>query len=132
MRVTGFFVLIGAIALVLSACSGSSGPGVSSGDDLANGRAKFIEAGCGGCHTLAAGGSQAVGTTGPNLDDAFRGSREQGFEESTFEQIVREQIAFPGLGSVMQPDLVEGEDADDVANFVAHCAANTEAEECPE
>lgn len=122
-------LLLGA-ALLATACGGGDGPGVSQGDDLANGRDKFLAAGCGGCHTLEAAGPQASGTIGPNLDDAFRGAREQGFDESTFEQVVRSQIAYPGLNSVMQPDLVTGEDADDVAFFVAQCAANRDEPQC--
>jgi mono/diheme cytochrome c family protein len=119
-------VLVGAL-LILAGC-GSSGGGVSRGNDLAQGRTLFNDAGCGGCHTLAAAGSS--GTTGPNLDDAFRGARTQGFEEITFEQVVREQIAFPGVDSVMQPDLVKGEDAANVAYFVARCAANSDDAAC--
>jgi mono/diheme cytochrome c family protein len=111
--------LLGA-ALLVAACGGGDGPGVSHGDDLANGRAKFIEAGCGACHTLAAAPSN--GTVGPNLDTAFVSARDSEFEESTFEQVVRSQIAYPGLDSQMQPDLVKGADADDVAFFVAQCA----------
>ena len=122
--------VIGAILLVLAACGGTSGPGVSSGGSLDNGRTIFNEGwngrqSCATCHTLEAAGPTAIGKVGPNLDDAFRGSREQGFEESTFQQVVRQQIAYPGIGLSMPADLVEGQDADDVAHFVAHCAANT-------
>jgi mono/diheme cytochrome c family protein len=120
-------LLLGAV-LIATGCGGGDGPGVSHGTDLANGRQQFLDAGCGGCHTLAAAGS--TGTVGPNLDDAFRGAREQGFEESTFEQVVRSQIAFPGLDSVMTPNLVTGKNADDVAFFVAQCAANPDDSQC--
>ena len=113
-------------ALAIAGC-GSSGPSVSEGTDLANGREIFIQGwngqqSCASCHTMEAAGS--TGTIGPNLDWAFAGAREQGFEESTFEQVVREQIAYPGIDLGMPADLVEGEDADDVAHFVARCAAN--------
>ncbi len=106
--------------LGLGACGGGDTPGVSQGTDLANGREHFVEE-CASCHTLEAAGPG--GSIGPNLDDAFSASREQGFEESTFEQVVRSQISYPGVDSVMQPDLVTGQDADDVAYFVAQCAA---------
>jgi cbb3-type cytochrome c oxidase subunit III len=106
--------------LGLAACGGGDPPGVSQGTDLANGREQFVEE-CASCHSLEAAGPG--GSIGPNLDNAFRGSREQGFEESTFEQVVRSQIAYPGIDSVMPPDLVTGKDADDVAFFVAQCAA---------
>ena len=36
--------------------------------EAADGKAIFAEAGCGGCHTLAAAG--VSGTVGPNLDEA--------------------------------------------------------------
>lgn len=128
MRLAPLAALLGAV-LVLAGC-GSSGGGISRGDDLGNGRALFNDpgVGCGGCHTLAAAGS--TGAVGPNLDDAFRGAREQGFEEITFEQVVREQIAYPGVDSAMQPDLVTGEDAADVAYFIARCAANADDPAC--
>jgi mono/diheme cytochrome c family protein len=72
----------------------------------------------------------SVGTQGPDLDVGFGPSREQGFEESTFQQIVREQIAFPGIDSPMPPNLVEGEDADNVSYFVAQCAGNPGDAQC--
>jgi cbb3-type cytochrome c oxidase subunit III len=119
-------------ALAIAGC-GSSGPSVSAGSDLGNGREIFNqgwngEQSCASCHTLKAAGSK--GTIGPDLDQAFAGAREQGFEESTFEQVVREQIAYPGIGLGMPADLVEGEDADDVAYFVAECAANADDPVC--
>jgi mono/diheme cytochrome c family protein len=114
--------------LFIAACGGGDGPGVTQGTDLANGQAQFIAAGCGGCHALAAAGTN--GTIGPNLDDAFSASREDDFEESTFEQVVRSQIAYPGIDSVMTPDLVTGKNADDVAYFVAQCAGNPDDAQC--
>lgn len=134
MRVAGLLILAGVLALVLAAC-GSSGPGVSHGEDLSKGRDLFLngdggegEPTCGSCHTLAAAGSSGI--AGPSLDDAFRGSREDGFEESTFEQVVREQIANPGIGLGMPADLLLGSDADNVAYFVARCAANEKDPAC--
>lgn len=129
MRAALCIALIGA-ALVVAACGGG---GVSKGTDLANGRNLFIKGAngkpaCGSCHTLAAAGT--TGTLGPNLDDAFRADREQGFKESTVEQVVREQIRLPALGSAMPPNLVTGTDADDVAYFVAHCAGNPDNPDC--
>ncbi len=122
-------LLLGLVAVVLAAGCGGSG-GVSEGNDLAQGRALFNDpdVGCGTCHTLAAAPSS--GTVGPNLDDAFASARDQGFDETTFEQIVREQIRIPGIGSQMPADLVTGEDADNVAYFVAQCAGNPGADEC--
>ena len=122
-------LLAGAV-LALTACGGGDNPGVSEGGDLGHGRDLFIQAGCGSCHTMEAAGPQAVGTTGPNLDTAFAASREQDFAESTFQQVVRTQIAFPALDSAMPPDLVTGQDADDVSYFVAQCAGNPTDAQC--
>jgi mono/diheme cytochrome c family protein len=124
-------LLVLAALLAASGCGG----GVSEGTNLDNGRQLFLngdgdpgDATCASCHTLAAAGS--TGTVGPNLDDAFRAARAEGFEESTFEQVVREQIALPGIGLGMPADLLEGADADDVAFFVARCAANPDEPAC--
>jgi mono/diheme cytochrome c family protein len=125
-----FVVLVGLLAgatFLLAACGGGDSPGVVEGGDLAQGREAFV-ASCGGCHEMVAAGTQ--GTQGPNLDVAFGPSREQGFDESTFQQVVRSQIAYPGIGSSMPPDLVTGQDADNVSYFVAQCAGNDEDSQC--
>src|SRR5205814_5792801 len=57
---------------------------------------------------------------GPNLDDAFKGSRLQGYKNSTIEQVVRDQIEL--ATGQMPPNLVKGADADDVAAYVAGVA----------
>jgi cytochrome c6 len=43
-------------------------PAAAAGNGAVSGSAVFASAGCGGCHTFAAGGSS--GAVGPNLDDA--------------------------------------------------------------
>ena len=68
------------------------------------------------------------GVIGPNLDDAFRQSRADGLGERTIESVVRGQIAYPVEDPVsgspgMPADIVTGEDADDVAAYVASVAA---------
>lgn len=112
-----------ALAVAVAGCGGNLGGGglVSQGGDTSNGKRLFLER-CASCHTLADAGSQ--GTVGPNLDDAFAASRAQGFEESTFVEVVRWQIAYPGIGLGMPADLVTGKDADDVASYVARYAGN--------
>ena len=72
------------------------------------------------CHTLADAKSQ--GTIGPNLDDAFSSDRSQGFSEQTMRDLVRGQIAYPE--KPMPANLVRGDDADDVAMYVAKCSGN--------
>jgi mono/diheme cytochrome c family protein len=101
-----------------------------SGTNVVNGKEKFVEH-CSRCHVLARAG--ATGVTGPNLDQAFQRARQDGFGESTFEGIVHKQILFPAKNpqfnpvtereSSMPADLVTGEDAEDVAAYVASAAA---------
>jgi cytochrome c2 len=94
--------------------------GRATGGDPANGKKLFLGQGrCASCHTLADAGSK--GTVGPNLDDAFRSDRAQGFAEDTIEQVVLDQIRLAILP--MPKNLVRGSDARDVAAYVAMCGA---------
>ena len=110
----GAAVLALAAALLAAGCGTG---GLASGGDQDRGKKLFLDK-CAGCHTLADAGSH--GNQGPNLDDAFAYSRDQGFKQVTIEQVVRDQIelAVPP----MPADLVEGEDADAVAAYVAMVA----------
>jgi cbb3-type cytochrome c oxidase subunit III len=114
-----------ALALALAACG--TGGKVSSTADVQNGKALFQQQ-CAGCHALAAVGS--AGGIGPNLDDSFAQARAEGFKETAIANIVHDQIRFPGqystaqnnpnyLKANMPANLVKGQDADDVATFVA-------------
>jgi cbb3-type cytochrome c oxidase subunit III len=107
--------LLGALALLFTGC-GTGGKASSSGDQQ-NG-SKLFAAKCGGCHVLAAAGSQ--GTVGPNLDDAFAADRKQGFKQSTIQNVVLDQIRVPS--PPMPKNLVTGQDAQDVAAYVAAVA----------
>jgi mono/diheme cytochrome c family protein len=99
-----------AVALPLAAC-GRDEP------DLTQGKAMFTQK-CGSCHALARAGTQ--GTTGPNLDAAFRAALDKGFSRKTVRGIVHRQILHPRRNSVMPAGLVEGQNADDVAAYVAY------------
>lgn len=116
-----------ALGLAVAGCGGQIGGGgvVGASGDAASGKQLFVEH-CGSCHTMSDAGTS--GTIGPNMDDAFAGSREQGFEESTFADVVRWQISYPGIGLGMPADLVTGQDADDVAAYVARYAGNPDIE----
>lgn len=107
-------LLTGAV-LLLAGCG--TGGKASSHADQANGK-KVFQAKCAGCHTLADAGS--TGTVGPNLDDAFRADKEQQFKQSTIQNVVLLQIRQPSLP--MPPSLVKGQDAQDVAAYVAAVA----------
>ncbi len=75
---------------------------------------------CGTCHTLA--DAKTTGTVGPNLDDAFASDKEQGFSLSTIKDVVRGQIAYPE--PPMPANLYQGQNADDIATYVAQCSGN--------
>jgi cbb3-type cytochrome c oxidase subunit III len=107
--------LLAAVALVAGGC-GTGGLASSAGDQV-NGKKLFTEK-CAGCHVLAAAG--AKGTVGPSLDDAFAGSRAQGFKKSTIENVVLLQIR--QASKPMPTNLVTGADAVDVAGYVAAVA----------
>ena len=101
-----------AVALPMSAC-GRDEP------DLTNGKALFTQK-CGTCHVLSRADTQ--GQTGPSLDDAFRAALASGMNRETVEGIVHKQILHPRASSAMPAGLVEGQDADDVAAYVAFAA----------
>jgi mono/diheme cytochrome c family protein len=86
--------------------------------DLVAGKAAFVQK-CGSCHTL--GRAQTQGKTGPDLDAAFRAAlATDGFNRRTIRGIVRDQISHVRRGSVMPKNLVEGDNARDVAAYVAY------------
>jgi cbb3-type cytochrome c oxidase subunit III len=124
----------GLVAAALLAAGCGTG-GVASGaqrPDTRNGQQLFSQK-CAACHTLAA--AQASGTIGPNLDDAFAADRKQGYKESSIENVVLDQIRL-GSGEIatyttnkkfttqtpMPANLVKGQDALDVAAYVASVA----------
>ncbi len=110
-------------ALLTAGCGGSVGHSEGTGD-RSKGKELFSQK-CGSCHVLADAGTK--GNIGPNLDFAFYQSRQDGLGESTIVQVVRGQIAYPientSTGAPGMPaDLVTGQDADDVASYVAAVA----------
>jgi cbb3-type cytochrome c oxidase subunit III len=111
--------LLGAVALAVLVLSGAgcgTGGKATAGDQQNGG--KLFTSKCAGCHVLAAAGSHGV--TGPNLDDAFGADRKQGFKQSTIQNVVLDQIRQPS--APMPKNLVTGQDAEDVAAYVAATA----------
>jgi cbb3-type cytochrome c oxidase subunit III len=124
------------VVLVTSGCGYGGVASASSHPDTHNGQTLF-SSDCGSCHTLQAAGTN--GTVGPNLDNAFAGSRKQGYAESTIENLVLDQIRL-GSGPIatyttaehgvegltpqtpMPKNIVTGQDAIDVAAYVASVA----------
>jgi len=122
--------VVSLVAMVLlgAGCGETVGYTEATGDKT-NGKEQFT-AKCGSCHTLADAGT--TGTIGPNLDDAFAESRRNGLGESTFVQVVRDQIAYPiaepSTGAPGMPvDIVTGQDAIDVSTYVASVAGTGKA-----
>jgi cbb3-type cytochrome c oxidase subunit III len=123
---------LAAIALLAAGCGTGGVASAGERPDTHNGQELFTQK-CAACHTLAAAG--ANGTIGPNLDDAFAAARKQGYPESAIENVVLDQIRL-GSGplatyttnkkfTVQQPmpaDIVKGQDAIDVAAYVASVA----------
>jgi plastocyanin len=118
-------VVAAASAAVLSGCNLKNG-----GEDLVNGKKLFVSD-CGTCHTLQRAGARGV--VGPNLDEAFQQARKDGMKDSTFAGVVEQQIAHPNRNAQVDPKtgkpaasmpagIVKGEDARDVAAYVAQAA----------
>ena len=135
-----------ATALLVAGCGTGGVADAGQAPDTQSG-AQLFTANCGSCHTLAAAGT--AGTIGPNLDNAFAGDVEQGYPQSAIENVVLDQIRL-GSGEVSAPytsskyfvdhclpphsnspkclstqmpaDIVKGQDAIDVAAYVASVA----------
>lgn len=122
-RVLTALAAVLAMAVLASGCGGGTGLASPSDVDLANGQKKF-QVTCGGCHTLAAAGSK--GTIGPNLDAAYQQPADEGFDRTSFEALVRQQIELGATDSqpAMPAELLTGKDAEDVAAYVAAAACN--------
>jgi mono/diheme cytochrome c family protein len=109
------------VALAAAGCGavGRVGQG-----DTAHGKELFLattsKGSCSSCHTLA--DAKSTGTLGPNLDDAFSSDKAQGFSEQTMADIVRGQIAYPE--EPMPANIYRGQDARDIALYVAKCSGN--------
>ena len=125
MRPTLIIGMLLAAVLGLSACGfGEEKISVSQDEPEYNGAVLFATH-CSGCHTLSAAGTQGSGnrgerTQGPNLDqrtetvdDALYAIQNGGFS-----------------GAIMPQNIVVGDEADAVAEFVAKYAGS-EAEESP-
>jgi mono/diheme cytochrome c family protein len=81
---------------------------------------------CGSCHTLTGAGTN--GAVGPNLDYAFKQARANGMDADTIAGVIKAQVENPRPASPQQtdvympPGLVEGDDLNDVAHYVASVA----------
>jgi mono/diheme cytochrome c family protein len=110
----------------VAALSGCGQEATRESDNLVNGKQLFVSK-CGSCHTLARAGTK--GTVGPNLDAAFKQSLKDGFGRSVVRGVVEHQILYPytlhneTTGTQMPAKLVTGDNASDVAAYVASTAS---------
>ena len=109
-------LLLAAALLAAAGCGGSEATGLE-GANPTVGKGLFVEK-CGSCHTLA--DAATASQVGPNLDDALARSREEGFDQSTLFRVTLDQIDL--AAPPMPADIVEGQDAVDVAAYVASVA----------
>jgi len=106
------------VALAVSACSTEPDGGKSA--DVINGKQLFVSK-CGACHVLARASTK--GTTGPNLDQAFQQALKDGMKRSGIRGAVHGWILHPNQNGVMPAKVVSGNDAYDVAAYVAESVA---------
>jgi plastocyanin len=110
-------LLVAGGAALLSACSVQPGGGNA---DVVAGKQMFVSK-CGSCHVL--GRAETKGTTGPNLDEAFRQAIADGMKRSGIRGAVHSWILHPNSEGAMPAKLVKGQDAYDVADYVAQSVA---------
>jgi mono/diheme cytochrome c family protein len=123
-----------AAALLAAGCGTGGVASAGQPPDTQSGQQLFTQS-CGNCHALSAAGTN--GTIGPNLDNAFAASVDEGYPQSVIENVVLDQIRL-GSGEVatytngklgnfkvqtpMPANIVKGQDAIDVAAYVASVA----------
>jgi mono/diheme cytochrome c family protein len=115
VRLLSVTAIAALIALSVAAC-GEEGISVDE-DSPDHTGAELFATRCSGCHTLSAAGTQGTGnrglrTQGPNLDQ-----RTESYEDALF------AIRNGGFsGAIMPQNIVVGEEAEQVARFVAKYA----------
>ncbi len=123
-KITLLLATAGLAMIVLAGCGTSESAPIN--NDFQDRGRQLFNAKCGTCHKMAAAAS--VGEQGPDLDISFAAARAAGMDEDTVRGIVAAQIKhprpseanFPGVS--MPADLVEGNDLEDVAAYVARYA----------
>jgi cytochrome c550 len=112
----GIFAVLFAILLPLWAISkegseGASPEKVAASDEEAK---ELFETNCGACHTLARAGTDGI--VGPNLDDLLG----QGTPEANKTRV--QNAIENGIEGRMPAGILQGEDAETVADFVSRVA----------
>ena len=109
--------LLALAALGVAGCGGDAEVTGLDGANTGSGKELFVQS-CASCHTLADAGT--VANVGPNLDTSLGWSCKQGFAEDTIFSVVLGQIDL--AAPPMPADIVTGQDAVDVAAYVASVA----------
>lgn len=117
---------VAALVAVASGCGQTHEPDLANGKRLYTGdvsdarksNGKYVA--CGSCHALARANTPPG--IGPDLDAAFTQARKDGMSGATVQGVTEDQINSPRRGSLMPADIVTGDDATDVAAYVAHVA----------
>lgn len=128
---------LAAVALLAAGCGTGGAASAGQRADVQSGQQLFTQS-CGICHALSAAGTS--GTIGPDLDNAFAASVIEGYPQSAIENVVLDQIRL-GSGEVatytngklgnfkvqtpMPANIVKGQDAIDVAAYVASVAGQS-------
>ena len=121
---------LASLAVSLAGLAALTGCDASEDSDIERGRALFQNK-CGTCHALAEAGTSA--NVGPDLDAAFASARADGMDNDTIEGVTQGQIANPREIGIpeddplysqvyMPPEIVTGQDAEDVSAYVATVA----------
>jgi len=88
--------------------------------NLVTGKVLFVKK-CGACHTLAH--ANTSGAVGPNLDVAYRQDRVDGIKSASIQGLVDYWIQYPNSQGVMPAGLYKGQEAQDVASYIAAVAS---------
>jgi plastocyanin len=110
--------VLAALARVASGCS------VKGADDanMIVGKQQFV-AKCGSCHTLARAGTKGI--VGPNLDEAFRASINEGLGRDSVRGVVEWQVKIPNPDGAMPKGLASGQELRDIATYVSQSVARS-------
>jgi mono/diheme cytochrome c family protein len=92
---------------------------------VVKGKELFVEK-CGACHTLSH--ANTTGVVGPNLDDAFRQDRADGYKSASIQGLVDYWIRYPNTEGAMPSMLYKGQEAQDVAAYVGLVAGRPGAD----
>ena len=117
MRKLGMLFGAGAVALLAAAGCGSVKRGEN--PNLIVGKQQFV-AKCGACHTLAR--AETKGIVGPNLDEAFARSLQEGLGRGAIRSVVQGQVENPNPEGAMPRGLASGAVLNDISSYVADSA----------